>query len=151
MSVNEDQFSKEDVIDFGNFGAIEPTLKEIDGGKVVRTVQPVYVGDLEGTSSGNSEEHRDMCGNSRFEKMSDSRWRVTLSGVITRSQLNKLNKMRPADKDVKLISNMPPSKVEFDRFTVTQTDDLNYGTFMIDGKEITEPLFKFQLQTKDDE
>jgi len=146
MSVSENDFSDKKQVDFGDFGAITPVLKTDE-----RRVQPVYVADVEGTSSGNSEEHKDLCGNSHLEKIGDSRWRVTLNGVITRSQLNKLKKMQPASQEVKLISNGHTGPVEFDRFTWTQTDDLNYGTFFIDGEEITEPLFKFQLQTRDSE
>jgi len=84
MSVSENDFSDKKQVDFGDFGAITPVLKTDE-----RRVQPVYVADVEGTSSGNSEEHKDMCGNSHLEKIGDSRWRVTLNGVITRSQLNK--------------------------------------------------------------
>lgn len=150
MSINQYHVQADDndeeEIDFGDFGAITPTLKSGD-----YKVQPVYTEELEGTTSGNGEEHQDMCGTPYYEKLSDSNWRVTISGVVTLSQLNELKKMNPADQEVKVISNGHTGHVEFDRFTWTQTSDLNYGVFFIDGEEIKEPLFKFQLQTKQNE
>lgn len=140
-------------LDFGEIGTIHPVLKDVDQetGEIHRRVQPVYVGELDGTSSGDGTEHRDMCGNSKFEKVGDDRWRVTLQGVVTKSQMHELKRMKPADREIKIVSDVHTGFVEFDRFSITQTDDLNYGTFTMNGEEITEPLFKFQLQTRDNE
>ncbi len=137
---------------WGELSIAEPLIK-----KGENRVKPAIVDTMEITSTGNSQRHVDLCGNVMNEKINDNEWKATLEGVITHGQLESLKKMSPADGSVELISDMHNANVEFDRFTVTQTSDLNKG-WTAEAKEQspydgqnTVPLYQFQLQTRDKE
>lgn len=144
---------------FGELDIARPLLKKaINGEDNPLRIEPAIVEKMEITSTGNSERHVDLCGNVKNEKISENEWKAVIEGIISHEQFEKLKEMKPADGTVEIISDMHNADVEFDRFTVTQTSELNKGWFSFIeeqdtpfGSEKKSPLYQFQLQTRDEE
>ncbi|MDB9247446.1 hypothetical protein PN419_00295 [Halorubrum ezzemoulense] len=134
-------------VSLSQVSTVEPTLVGPEGTEVT----PVFTERLRGTSTNDTVVHKSLCGQTAVEGVGEDEWRVTIEGIVLKRQFDKLVDMRPADNEIKVIGEAAThTGVTFDRFTYEQNDELNEGSFTYQGREVTEPLFEFQLQTQDD-
>ena len=128
---------------------VTPTIKppeEIGVGEI----QPEAVTKLEAELHGNTYTDTDLCGNTQTGKNGDSNYRITMEGVILKSTLEKMGKVPWSDKSVELVSDVHSGDVVFDIFTFSQESDGDHGRFTYEGVEVDQPIFSFQLQTKEE-
>ena len=134
---------------------ISPTLiKRFDGDENQDEIEvtPVYTETFRATTENDNVNHRTLCGQSHVEPIGEGEWHVTIEGVVIKDQLEKLKEMRPAEGEIKIISEgLNDVRVEFDRFVFEQTDDMNTMQVRHDGEEKLQPAFTFQLQTDEGE
>ena len=129
-------------------GQVAPTVIGAEGTEVT----PVYTETFRATTQNDTLVHKTLCGETQIEAVGEDEWRITLEGLVLKRQLEDLFAMRPANNQVTVIGEARAHRnVTFDRFTYEQTDEHNVGEFDIDGNRVEEPLFRFQLQTQDDE
>lgn len=147
MSAQNDPFSAGD--DGG--GGIEdtiisPIIKDPEG----REVEPSYTETLRAKTENDNIVHRTLCGQSRVESVGEDEWNVTVEGIVTKSELQTLFAMRPADNKITIVGEARVHRdIEFDRFIYEQVDEEHKGEFA--GSDGAVPIFKFQLQTQDDD
>lgn len=138
-----------DAIELTDQGTVTPTIKgDVNGTEI--EVTPVYTKEVEGTINSNDEDHTTLCGETQVEKNGDRNWRITIQGVVLKQQLERLKTLRPTDEAVRVITGGHTGDVVFDQFTWTQKDEMNQGQFTLNGTEVTEPIFTFQLQTREE-
>lgn len=129
-------------------GHVTPKVNGPDGTEVV----PVYTETFRATTQNDTLVHKTLCGETEIEAIGEDEWRITLEGLVLKSQLQDLFAMRPANNELTVIGEARVHRgVTFDRFTYEQTDEHNVGEFDVDGSRVQEPLFRFQLQTQDDQ
>lgn len=86
------------------------------------------------------------CGQTIQRQNGDFDWRIVFRGVVTLSQLDALRDLRTQSGAVQTrTAAFRRKKVTFDELRVTRADQESVGS--VDG--ITEPLYSFQLQTKE--
>ncbi len=132
---------------------LKPTIRAAESVDAPKTsVTPVAVTSIRGLTENSNTKHRTLCGDVAVEPVSEDEWRVTINGFVTKSQLQTLISMRPAGNVMYVDSEVGTfQEVEFDRFRWEQTDELNRYVGEADGVQVDEPLFEFQLQTRDDD
>ena len=139
--------ANDNAVEFTDIDSIRPTLVGPEGTEVT----PVFTETFRATTSNDNRVHQSLCGQTEVEGIGESSWRITMEGLVLQRQLDKLFDLRPANNRIKVIAEARThTNVTFDRFTYEQTDELNEGNFSYNGREVTEPLFRFQLQTQDD-
>lgn len=124
--------------------ATDVTIESVDG---EQSVNPFYVSTVDVTEMANDTSHTSMCGKSVYEKNGDEPSRATIEGVVLESQLRALEAMNVEGSPVRVVSDVHTGIVEFDQFTKTQKNSLNYAAYQGERKELA---FAFQLQTKDE-
>ena len=126
-------------------GVVTPTISSQHS---LVEITPEATTKLNAEIHGNTTTHTDLCGTSQTETNGDTNYRITIEGVILKSTLEDLKDMQPTDEPVKLVSDIYTGEVVFDVFTVTQESDGDHGRFTYEGVEVDQPVFTFQLQTK---
>jgi len=135
-------------IELDTINSISPTIRDETG----REVTPVYTESLRGKSDNDNRVHKTLCGQTNVEAVGEDGWQVTLEGLVLKEQLETLFAMRPSNNEITVISDARVHRdVEFDRFIYEQRDELNTGQFRYRGNEVEQPLFRYQLQSKDDD
>lgn len=124
--------------------ATDVTIESLDG---ELSVNPFYVRMVDVTEMANDTSHTSMCGKSVYEKNGDKPARATIEGVVLESELRTLEEMNVDAAPVRVVSDVHTGVVEFDQFTKTQKNSLNYAAYQGEQKELA---FAFQLQTKDE-
>lgn len=142
-----DAVQSDEPTELGSLGIVEPTLVGPNGTEVT----PVFTETLRGTTQNDNVVHKTLCGDTTVEPVGEDEWRVTMEGLVLKEQLQELFEMRPAGNEIDVVTEARTHRdVNFDRFTYEQNDELNKGNFSYNGRNVTQPLFRFQLQTQDD-
>lgn len=124
-------------------GLVSPTI--IGGGG---EVEPVYTETVRAQTENDNVQHKSLCGETENEEIGEGEWRITIEGMVLKSQLQQLIDMRPAGQDMKVVTEGKTfNEVDFDTFIWEQEDEDNYAEF----DDRIEPVFQFQLQTTDDD
>lgn len=85
------------------------------------------------------------CGQTIQNQNGDMNWRVTIEGIMSRSDLIQLNALRDEDQVVVVTEEFGKMLVAFDNLQITRADEEKWGE--IEGEET--PILQFQLQTKE--
>jgi hypothetical protein len=126
---------------------VSPYLRGSDGTKF----DPVAVTRLGGTLPWDTQRDQTLCGESIVDDSGDMNVRMVMEGVMTASDLADLFALRFNNDAVDLnwagrsatgIKNVTFDQLKFDR---TDEDDV------VDVDDNTEPLYSFQLQSKETE
>lgn len=92
------------------------------------------------------DSNQTACGQTIQRQNGDLDWRIVFRGVVTLSQLDALRGLRSNSGEVQTRTAVFGVKVvTFDELRVTRADEESVGS--VEGN--TEPLYSFQLQTKE--
>jgi hypothetical protein len=135
-------------VELTTLNSIEPTIRDTEG----REVTPAYTATLRGKTDNQNITHKSLCGQTETESVGEDEWNVTMEGLVLKEQLDTLFEMRPASNKITIVGDARTHRnIDFDRFIYEQRDELNTGQFVYEGREVEQPLFDFQLQTRDDD
>lgn len=149
MSINQDEIEEIDNAGGGGItdSRITPTIKDAEG----RQVKPVYTEKLRGRTKNDNLVHKSLCGETEVEPVGEEEWHMNIEGIVTREQLQTMFEMRPAGNELTIIGEARVHRdINFDSFIYEQTDEINTGQFDNAPSDGEVPIFKFQLQSKDD-
>lgn len=136
------------VTELSNLGYVEPALKAGD----VR-FQPAVTTRISGTLPWNLERDQSLAGESYIAQNGDMNLRVVIEGICFKSQLDSLFELREQAEEVRVITDMTDAAgvttVSFDQLKVDRKAENSRGSFTYQGREVTEPLFSFQIQSKE--
>ena len=132
-----------------SIGTTTPTIEPPDY-LGVGVIQPEATTKLEAELHTNTTTDTNLCGESQTTKTGDKNYRITMEGVILKSTLEKMKQVPWSNDPVELVSDIHTGGVVFDVFTFTQESDGDHGRFTFDGVEVDQPIFSFQLQTKEE-
>lgn len=134
-----------------NTQPLTPTIRDAEG----RTVTPVYTDTWTAVTENDNKRHQSLCGTTQIEPIGEENWRITISGLVVKSQARKLVEMRPAGNTLTIVTDIRTfTDVDFDRFRLERTDEQNVyeGRAPSDTAQsrVSEPLLSFTLQTQED-
>jgi len=132
----------------GTYTTTQPKLRDSETGI---TFDPLVVTNLSGILPWDLERDKTLCGENIVDTDGDLNARMTIEGYCLLSQLGELFQLRNNSSEVRLLwsgaEETGISSVSFDqlRFDRTAEEDLGEA-----ADQITEPIFSFQLQSKED-
>lgn len=91
------------------------------------------------------QSNQTACGNTIQYQGGDMNWRLVIDGIMTRAQLQRLNRLRGQDSVPVRTPEFGTFSVTFDQLNVTRADGEDVAD--IYGEE--QPIVQFQLQTKE--
>lgn len=109
-------------------------------------LEPAVVQTVEYDHTGQTSQITTVCGETENRRENDDKPDMTISGILTSSQLETAKALRDGEK-VRLVSDVHQGDVFVKRLTITQDSDLVH--YIEDGEE--ELAFSFQLQLKQPE
>jgi len=131
-----------------DLAANEPSVRGGDPADVTPRIGPVepIVQTAEYQLPWDRDNNQTACGQTIQTQNGDFNWRIVFSGVITLSQLDELRSLRNNASKVETRSAVfGVRSVDFDQLNVTRSSDPS--VINVDGS--AEPLYEFQLQTKE--
>jgi hypothetical protein len=123
---------------------VSPELKS-DGAYV----EPIATIRLGGTIPWKTESKQLQCGETVIDNSGEMTHRLNMEAVVSHTQFKTLMEMRTSSSSVKLVSAGYTGTVTFDQLKWDQVEDANGA--VINGKEVNEPIYKVQLQSKQNE
>lgn len=144
-------------IDLDQMGIARPTLiKRIrdDDGSLIDEfeVTPVITETFRARTKNENRSHRTLCGDRRVEPTSEDDWHITIEGYVIQDQLDDLLEMRPADGEIKVISEAKTfHDTVFDEFEFEQGEDMNTYDTYYQGERVEQTLYRFRMTTEDDD
>jgi len=91
------------------------------------------------------QSNQTACGQTIQYNAGDLNWRIVINGVITISQLRKLDAMRGSENVEIRTAEFGKTTIQFDQLNITRNEDP--AAAEIDNK--VQPLLEFQLQSKE--
>ncbi|QGA82762.1 hypothetical protein [Halomicrobium sp. LC1Hm] len=131
------------------YGDVEPELVGPDG----TTIDIPVTTKIDGILPWNIERDQTASGQTIVNPNGDRNLRGTIEGIIFTTQLEQLANLRQQSATVKLVCPMTevlgiPRFVP-DRLQVTRKADAGTGVYTYEGESVEEPLYTFQLQSKE--
>jgi len=134
--------------DLAQLGEVRPTLKNPQTGN---TAQPPVVTSVRGTLPLDTNTTQGTGGRTFVNTNGDMNVRMVLEGYLFRSDLKQLTSLIRTVDEVKVITEGYVGRVNFDQFKWSREEGEQRGSYTFQGKTVTEPLYTFQLQSKEND
>jgi hypothetical protein len=109
--------------------------------------EPIAVTRLGGTLPWETNSTQLQCGTTVTDTNGDQNIRLVYHAVCTKTQFERLQRMRGNPQQVKLISPAYSGPVTFDQLKFDRVTDAN--GVIVDGQYQDEPVYEIQLQSKE--